>query len=69
MPRDKGDRMSVYTIHQRAEIWFEVKVEADSPEEARQKAWHNDVLDGWEQLPDSLIFQDEFDIMNVEEVE
>jgi hypothetical protein len=52
--------MAKYKVQQRAEIWYETFVEATSPEEAQQKAWENDVLDGWEQLPETVVFQDEF---------
>lgn len=52
--------MAVYKVQQRAEIWYETEVEADSPEQARDKAWQNEVVGGWEQLPDTVEFQDEF---------
>lgn len=52
--------MAVYIVQQRAEVWYEVEVEATSPEEAQEKAWENDVISGWEQLPETVYFQDEF---------
>ena len=52
--------MPRYIVQQRAEIWYQTEVEASSPEEAKQKAWENDVIGGWEQLPDTVMFQDEF---------
>lgn len=52
--------MAVYIVQQRAEVWYEVEVEATSLEEAQQKAWENDVISGWEQLPETVEFQDEF---------
>ena len=52
--------MATYIVQQRAEIWYQTEVEANSPEEARDKAWENDVNDGWEQLPDTVSFEDEF---------
>jgi hypothetical protein len=59
--------MAIYKVQQRAEIWYETEVEADSPEQARDKAWADDVLQGWEQLPDTTEFQDEFYIKNEED--
>jgi hypothetical protein len=59
--------MAVYKVQQRADIWFETEVEANSPEEARDKAWQNEVVSGWEQLPDTVEFQDEFYILDTED--
>jgi hypothetical protein len=59
--------MAIYKIQQKAEIWFETEVEADSPEQARDKAWANEVLEGWDRLPDTTEFQDEFYILNTED--
>lgn len=59
--------MAIYKVQQRAEIWYETEVEADSLEQARDKAWADDVLQGWEQLPDTTGFQDHFYIKNTEE--
>jgi hypothetical protein len=56
-----------YIVQQRAEIWYEVEVEATSPEEAKQKAWENDFIGGWEQLPETVYFQDEFDVQEADE--
>jgi|688.fasta_scaffold1294722_2 hypothetical protein len=52
--------MATYIVQQRAEIWYQTEVEAETLEEARDKAWANDVNDGWEQLLDTVEFQDEF---------
>ena len=52
--------MSIYKVQQRAEIWYETEVEANSPEEARDKAWANEVISGWEELGDTVSFEDEF---------
>ena len=59
--------MATYIVQQRAEIWYQTEVEAETLEEARDKAWANDVNDGWEQLLDTVEFQDEFYIRNEEE--
>lgn len=59
--------MTRYIVQQRAEIWYEVEVEATSPEDAKQKAWENDVIDGWEQLLDTVEFQDEFYVEEADE--
>jgi hypothetical protein len=59
--------MAVYKVQQKAEVWFETEVEANSPQEARDKAWANEVIDGWDRLPDTTEFQDEFYIKNEEE--
>ena len=52
--------MAVYKVQQRADIWYETEVEAESLEQARDKAWQNEVVSGWEQLLDTVEFQDEF---------
>lgn len=54
--------MAIYIVQQRAEIWYQAEVEADSPEEAQRKACENDVLDGWEQLSETLSFEDDFEV-------
>jgi len=59
--------MAIYKVQQRAEIWYETEVEADTLEQARDKAWANEVEEGWEQLPETLEFQDDFYIKNTEE--
>lgn len=59
--------MTRYIVQQRAEIWYEVEVEATSPEDAKQKAWENDVIDGWEQLLETVEFQDEFYVEEADE--
>jgi len=56
--------MATYIVQQRAEMWYQTEVEAETLEEARDKAWANDVNDGWEQLPDTVEFQDDFYIKN-----
>ncbi len=56
--------MAIYIVQQKAEVWFQTEVEAESPQEARDKAWANDVLEGWDRLPDTTEFQDEFYIRN-----
>lgn len=54
--------MPTYYVLQRAEIWYQAEVEASSPEEAQQKACENDVIDGWEQLLETVIFEDDFEV-------
>jgi len=56
--------MATYKVQQMAEIWYQTEVEADSVEEAIRKTWENDVIDGWEQLPDTTEFHDKFYTLN-----
>jgi hypothetical protein len=51
-----------YRVQQKATIWYETTVQADSPEQAIDKIRDPETnLDlGWEQVLDTTEFQDEF---------
>lgn len=48
-----------YKVQQKATIWYEARIEADSAEEAIKKAYEHEV-DGWWQALDSTEFLDEY---------
>jgi hypothetical protein len=48
-----------FRIQQRADIWYETTIEADTFEEAVIKAYEDYNLD-WSSLPESVEFRDEF---------
>jgi len=49
-----------YRIQQKATIWYETSVEADSPEDAVKKVQEGSIDLDWWQVDDSTDFQDEF---------
>ena len=48
-----------YRIQQKATIWYETTVEADSPEQAVEKVRQGET-DDWEQVLDTTVMLDEF---------
>jgi len=56
--------MTTYKVQQMAEIWYETEVEADSVDEAIDKA---QASGDWEQLLDTTEFQDKFYTLNEDE--
>lgn len=48
-----------YRIQQKATIWYETTVEADSPEQAIEKVQKGET-DDWEQVLDTTVMLDEF---------
>ncbi len=48
-----------FRIQQRAEIWYETTIEAETFEEAVKKSYEDYDLD-WESLPDTTEFRDHF---------
>lgn len=53
-----------YTIQQRATVWYETVVEANSEEEALKNVMEtNDNDYHWEMRLDTVIFEDEYEIM------
>lgn len=52
--------MPEYRVQQKATIWYQVDIEANSPIEAIELAREGEIQDGWEQVWDSTEFQDEF---------
>jgi hypothetical protein len=48
-----------YTVQQKATIWYETEVEANSPEEAIRKV-AEDGGENWEQVLESVEFEQEF---------
>jgi hypothetical protein len=56
--------MATYKVQQMAEIWYQTEVEADSVEEAIDKAQESG---DWEQLLDTTEFTDNFYTLNEDE--
>jgi len=56
--------MATYKVQQMAEIWYETEVEADSPDEAIDKAQESG---DWEQLYDTTEFQDKFYYLDLDQ--
>lgn len=54
--------MTQYTVRQMAEIWYETTVEANSPDEAIAIASTGGVDLDWEQLLDSTLFTDNWEV-------
>lgn len=54
--------MTTYTVRQMAEIWYETTVEANSPKEAIAIASTGDSNLEWEQLLDSTLFTDNWEV-------
>jgi hypothetical protein len=52
-----------YTIQQKASIWYETTVEADTKEEALQIVQAYEDHGEWEMLLDTVIFEDDFEVM------
>ena len=48
-----------FRIQQRAEIWYETTIEADTFEQAVEQAYENCDLD-WTSLPETVQFRDHF---------
>ena len=49
-----------YRIQQKATIWYETSVKADSPEDAVKKVQEGSIDLDWWQVNDSTDFQEEF---------
>lgn len=49
-----------FKVQQKAEVWYETTIEANSAEEAIQKVAEGYTDGGWEALLDAVQFEDEF---------
>jgi hypothetical protein len=51
-----------YRIQQKATVWYETIVQADTEEEALKQAESNDNDYHWEMLLDTVVFEEEYEI-------
>jgi len=54
--------MKEYRVEQRASVWYETTVEANTEEEALQIAQSESNNENWELNLETVIFEDEFEI-------